>query len=58
MIKWEGGECPVPKGTLVKVRHRDGEEFIGPCGDTFSYHWEHADGDHPGEIVAYEVLEE
>lgn len=24
-IKWEGGECPVEKGTLVDVKYRDGE---------------------------------
>ena len=58
MIKWEGGECPVPKGTLIKVRHRDGEEFVEPCGATHCCDWEHIAGDHPGDIVAYEVLEE
>lgn len=24
-IKWNGGECPVPAGTIVDVEHRDGE---------------------------------
>ena len=25
-IEWGGGECPVPRGTLVDVRYRNGEE--------------------------------
>lgn len=25
-IKWEGGECPVEKGTLVDVKYRDGRK--------------------------------
>lgn len=25
-IEWGGGECPVPTGTLVDVRYRNGEE--------------------------------
>jgi hypothetical protein len=27
-IEWHGGECPVPDGTLVHVRYRDGEESV------------------------------
>lgn len=27
-IPWSGGECPVPKGTIVHVKYRDGEESI------------------------------
>lgn len=25
-IKWSGGDCPVPKGTLIDVKYRDGAE--------------------------------
>lgn len=28
-IEWGGGECPVPAGTLVDVRFRDGEKATG-----------------------------
>ena len=27
-ITWNGGECPVPKGTMAHVKYRDGEEAI------------------------------
>lgn len=31
-IKWEGGKCPLPEGTLVDVRYRSGEQKFGiPC---------------------------
>lgn len=26
-IEWSGGECPVPRGTLVDVRYRDGKQL-------------------------------
>lgn len=54
-IEWNGGECPVPKGTLIDVRHRDGEEFLGvsalmdiPCQD-----WEYELS--CGDIIAYRL---
>lgn len=28
-IAWSGGACPVPEGTLIDVRYRDGEELLG-----------------------------
>src|SRR5687768_15104235 len=28
-IEWKGGECPVPRGTLIDVRYRDGGEMYG-----------------------------
>lgn len=28
-IEWSGGACPVPEGTLIDVRYRDGEELLG-----------------------------
>lgn len=27
-IPWNGGECPVPKGTRVDVKHLDGETYL------------------------------
>lgn len=54
-IEWNGGECPVPKGTLIDVRHRDGEEFLDvaalidlPCQD-WEYDWS------CGDIIAYRL---
>lgn len=32
-IDWPGGECPVPTGTLVDVRYRDGEEIFSLPAD-------------------------
>lgn len=54
-IEWNSGDCPVPKGTLIDVRHRDGEEFLGvavlmdiPCQD-WEYDWS------CGDIIAYRL---
>lgn len=30
-IQWNGGECPVPAGTMVRVRYRNGKEHEGPA---------------------------
>lgn len=51
-IKWEGGECPVPEGTLVDVQHRDGEKFCGvPARTSYAEDWK--DDNSPYDIVAY-----
>ncbi len=55
-IKWEGGECPVEKGTLVDVKYRDGgiNEHVKAMG-----YWDndwHNDGE-PGDITAYRLHE-
>ena len=53
-IKWEGGECPVPEGTLIDVKHRDGEKHKKvPALGAYNYHWGHAG--HDGDIVAYRL---
>lgn len=53
-IKWEGGECPVPEGTLIDVKHRDGEKYKKvPALGTSNYHWDHAG--YCGDIVAYRL---
>ncbi len=32
-IEWQGGECPVPTGTVVDVQYRDGDrQYTGPAG--------------------------
>lgn len=59
-IKWEGGECPVPEGTLIDVKYRDGYKQKGcPAGytsDEFmrrAIEWTH-DGVN-GDIIAYRL---
>ena len=53
-IDWPGGECPVPTGTLVDVRYRNGEEnhHIG-AGISFAEDWNN-DGS-PLDIIAYRL---
>lgn len=58
--EWEGGECPVPVGTLVDVRHRDGVEFFAqPAGTNGGPGKGHAqdwhDDDSDADIVAYRI---
>lgn len=62
-IKWGGGECPVPVGTLVDVVHRDGDVYLsqqaGVAGELpygFAEDWDHLDA--PGDIVRYRVARE
>ena len=62
-ISWSGGECPVPKGTPVMIRLRNGSEH-GPlqalvffCGldvDASSEFW--LDDQDPSDIIAYRIV--
>lgn len=61
-IEWEGGECPVSKGTFVDIRVRDGREELnlaaniitsGRSPDASCAFWQH-DGVR-GDIVAYRL---
>ncbi|WAX16321.1 hypothetical protein KP591P3_00003 [Klebsiella phage KP591P3] len=60
-IEWGGGECPVPRGTLVDVRYRDGEELFSlPADDlapssrdaSFAF-WR--DSAQDNDIIAYRL---
>lgn len=64
-IKWNGGDCPVPKRTLVDVEHRDGDfgtflfagtdEFLPQSrGNANAEDWSHTD--EGGDIIAYRVV--
>lgn len=62
-IEWEGGDCPVAKGSLVDVRLRMGNEYFRqragvhedkPLG--YAEDWSHARRQHPGDIVAYRIV--
>lgn len=63
-IDWGGGACPVPNGTVVDVRFRDGLEYMGevagerprgamPGSKAHTSYWRH----HgiAADIVAYRV---
>ena len=58
-IDWSGGDCPVPSGTLVDVKYRDGveascvpaREFVR--GGRFAVEWDHSGVN--GDIVAYRL---
>jgi len=52
--KWDGGELPVPRGTDVHVRYRDGELRIGRAGEAYMTRWAHKGASD--DIVAYRVL--
>jgi hypothetical protein len=64
-IEWNGGECPVPKGTMVKVRYRCGREggpfpagveLLNGSADACDMFWRHEDEADADDIVAYSVL--
>jgi hypothetical protein len=64
-ITWNGGECPVPVGTLVDVKHRDGDIYYNqsaglklPLPDGCAEDWGHSpSGGFVGDIVAYRVVQ-
>lgn len=58
-IEWNGGCCPVKRGSLVDVKHRDGDVYYGvPAGmpESRAEDWSHdTTFASPGDIVAYRV---
>ena len=60
-INWSGGECPVPKGTIVDVRHRSGDEFFGEEAElvgSAAQEWHYSRDPDAGDIIAYRVVEQ
>lgn len=71
-IPWSGGECPVPAGTIVRVKFRadwagdpeiygpgQAEYIIADDGDTINkISWQHSHGQSQswGDIIAYRIL--
>lgn len=51
-IKWDGGECPVLKSTLVALKLRIGDVMPSSLGA--HYRWSNTG--NPSDIVAYKVL--
>lgn len=56
-IEWRGGDCPVPRDSLVMVRLRDGEQANSHYV-AHGYDWRHRKDDPGQDIVAYYVLAE
>jgi hypothetical protein len=53
-IEWNGGECPVAKGTPGAVKMRDG--FISGFGsDLAAWDWTYDTEEDPGDIIAYRI---
>lgn len=61
-IEWQGGECPVPKGTMIDVRFRDGAqrdnipalEILTETREASEAFWD--DDGMENDIIAYRVL--
>ena len=50
-IPWEGGECPVERGDVVRVKAKNGEIDTDKA---HFYNWWHTGG--PNDIIAYRVV--
>lgn len=61
-IQWPGGECPLPEGTRVNVRYRNGQEILNlralvlerRLEDASCAFWMHENS--PLDIVAYQLV--
>jgi hypothetical protein len=51
---WQGGECPLPEGFMVKVWYRGGSESVRPIARGNGLYW--AWNYKPSDIIAFEVL--
>lgn len=53
-IEWGGGNCPMEKGTLIDVKHRDGEIYQNkPAMGDNNTRWSHTGS--RGDIIAYRL---
>lgn len=65
-IDWNGGECPVERGTLVDVKHRSGQIFTDQPAQVRGYstnpkvgyaeEWSNDECD--SDIIAYRLSED
>ena len=53
-IEWYGGECPVPRGTPIGVKHRSSVVYEGSAGTGVARRWEHRGSSD--DIVQYRFL--
>ena len=51
---WQGGECPLPEGFMVKVWFRDGSESTRSIASGNGLYWGH--NNHGSDIIAFEVI--
>ena len=56
-IEWKGGECPVPPGTVVEVRFRNGNSDPDSNAEWWTWDWD-CDRESTRDIVAYRVVGE
>lgn len=54
-IEWNGGECPVPEDTLVRVRFRSGNEDDCPADILW---WGRTSGNLGHDIIAYRIIKD
>jgi hypothetical protein len=52
-IKWNGGECPVPDGSEIEYKMRDGAISF-PFNYPENLRWEHINMD--GDVVEYRII--
>lgn len=53
-IEWKGGDCPVPVGALVDVKHKDGDRYFNQqAGRVYAEDWEHSGCF--ADIIAYRL---
>lgn len=54
---WQGGDCPLPFNTMVRIHYRDyvraNESYVKRAGDCY---WEHRKEPHGLDIIAFEVI--
>lgn len=53
-IRHRGGKMPVPYGTKIEVRYRNGETSSCVAGDSHSHAWDHSG--HNRDIMAYRIV--
>jgi hypothetical protein len=41
---WNGGKCPVPWGTPLQIRLRDGRTYFAKAQACYAYRWLHDQG--------------
>lgn len=57
MVEWPGGDRPVPEGTPVIVKYRQGQLVFCSAGDMYSNRWRNGREPSGNDIVAYAVAE-
>lgn len=55
-IKWKGGKCPLPNGTIVDVRFGYGGEILSRIWPVELYRWSWSCYGDSHDIVAYRIV--